>query len=291
MNLNESLVVRTHERANIPNNMNEIFQAIAREAGLAAEHLAIGASALGKSNYAQQSYYYQAFFALSVGFERCAKLTLLIDYTLEHNGSFPSNDIIRRYGHNIRNLLELTDLIAERRGFKERLPRSLIHNGIIEVLNDFASNITRYYNIEFITGAPNITQRQDPIQDWFVKVITPIINIHRSPRQQKKHEYNARIVNDLLEPFALVRHHAENGNELNTPYKASLQTATINFAIPYTRMYVLQIARFIGNTLSELGYISMSQQIDTIPYLSDFFAIFNNSNAYFKERKTWSIYG
>lgn len=272
------------------NNMNEIFQAIAREAGLAAEHLAIGASALEKSNYAHQSHYYQAFFALSVGFERCTKLALLIDYTLEHNGSFPSNEIIKNYRHNIRNLLEQTDLIAERRVFKERLPKSSIHNGIIEVLTDFASNITRYYNIELITGSANITQRKDPVQAWFEKVITPIINIHRSPRQHKKHENNALLINALLEPFAIVRHHAENGNELDTPYKASLQTATINFAIPYTRMYVLQIARFLGNTLSELGYESMSRQINTIPYLSEFFAIFNNTDAYFKKRKTWSIY-
>jgi len=279
------------ERARNLNTMNGIFQAIAREAALAAEHLAIGISALGKCNYAQQSYYYQSFFALSLGFERCAKISLLIDYALEHNGSFPSNKIFRQYGHNIRNLLELTDVIAERRNFRQRLPKSSIHNAIVDVLTNFATNITRYYNIEFVTGDPNIIQRKDAVEDWFEKVITPIINTHRSPRQRQRHEHNAQLANDLSEPIALVRHYAEDGNELNTPYKASLQTAIDNFAIPYSRMYVMQIARFIGNTLSELGDESMRCQLNTIPCLSEFFAIFNNPDAYFKRRKTWSIYG
>jgi len=65
--------------------MNETWQALAREAGLAAEHLAIGISALGKANYAQHAYYGQAFFALTIGLERAAKLALVVDHALEHN--------------------------------------------------------------------------------------------------------------------------------------------------------------------------------------------------------------
>src|ERR671915_413029 len=129
--------------------MNETHLAPAREAGIAGEHLAIGATALGKVNYAQPAYYGQAFFALSIGLERAAKLALVVDHALEHGGTFPHHKVLRDYGHKLNELLEQIDEIAKCRGHtaaEERLPRTVIHEGIVKVLSDFASNITRYYN-------------------------------------------------------------------------------------------------------------------------------------------------
>ena len=88
----------------------------------------------------------------------------------------------------------------------------------------------------------------------------------------------------------MVRHIAESGEPLNNVYDASLQTAVTEFAKPYVRMYILQLVRFIGRLLGELGYAAYGTQLDTIPHLSEFFAIFNNDDSYFFRRKTWSIY-
>lgn len=41
--------------------MNPTHIAIQREAALAAEHMAIGISAIGKANYAQTAYYFKRF--------------------------------------------------------------------------------------------------------------------------------------------------------------------------------------------------------------------------------------
>jgi hypothetical protein len=90
--------------------------------------------------------------------------------------------------------------------------------------------------------------------------------------------------------FILAATRCESGDVLNTVYEASMQTAATEFAKPYARMYVLQIARFLGRLLSELGYAAYISQLDTVPYLSEFFAIFNNSDSYFKKRNTWSTY-
>ena len=53
--------------------MTKLWYALQRESSLAAEHLASGVTALGKANYAQEYYLAQAFFALTIGLERCAK--------------------------------------------------------------------------------------------------------------------------------------------------------------------------------------------------------------------------
>jgi len=273
--------------------MNAKRQALAREAALAAEHLAIGVSALGKANYAQHAYYGQAFFALTVGLERSAKIALVVDHALENRGTFPPNSELRTYGHNIKGLLERVDQIAERRGLssaEDRLPRSPIHNGIVETLSTFATNITRYYNLDFVTGAPLAAQGGEPIRAWFERVTLPILEKHYKPYYKRRHAQNARLIDQLFSNHALVLYHTETGDVLDSLYEASMQTAITNFAKRYSRMYVMQVIRFVGRLLSELGYATQSKRLEDIPYLAEFFAIFNNSDEYFKGRKTWSIY-
>ncbi len=270
--------------------MDKTWQALAREAALAAEHLAIGATTLGKANYAENAYYGQAFFALTTGFERAAKLALVIDHALLNNGQFPTNNVLRGYGHNLSALLTKVDEIAERRQLRRRLPNSEIHNSIIKVLTDFANNVTRYYNLDFVTGTQSTEKQIDPISAWFDQVAVPILRKHQTKHQKDKIQRNAQLIEGLIGNHTMVIHHTERGDELNTVYDASFQTGITEAAKPYVRMYVMQIIRFIGNVLSELGYAAYGTGLDTIPHLSDFFAIFNNDDQYFKSRKTWSIY-
>ena len=66
------------------------FVALAREAGIAAELLAAGVTALGRASSSQDGLYNQAFFNLSIGFERAAKLGIMLDYCIDHAGAFPT---------------------------------------------------------------------------------------------------------------------------------------------------------------------------------------------------------
>jgi hypothetical protein len=270
--------------------VNKIWQAIAHEAGLAAEHIGIGATALGKASYAEPAYYAQAFFALTTGFERASKLVLVIDYALENRGDFPPNRVLRGYGHDLSALLNKVNEIAEGRKLDTQLPSTDIHKGIMKVLSYFVNNVTRYYNLDYVTQNQRAKGKEDPVKSWFELVTIPILTKHQTQRQKNKIQRNSQLVDELIGSHAMVIHHAESGAELNTVYEASYQTGIVDFAKPYTRMYVLQIARFIGNVLSELGYAAYDARLDVIPHLSEFFAIFNNEDKYFLKRKTWSIY-
>ena len=272
--------------------MNETWQALAREAGIAAEHMAMGVSALGKADHARHAYYGQAFFALTIGFERSAKLALVVDYAIEHEGVFPDHAVLRKHSHHLRGLLEHADGIASRRGIPDqyRLPRTPIHEGIVSVLSDFATNVTRYYNLDLVTGDPRARTQDDPIRAWFSRVTAPVLASHYRPRHRRQHECNAALMQQVLGPYTRVSHHAETGEPLSTLYEASLQTGVTNFAKPYTRMYVLQIARFLSVLLSELGHAGYQLSTPLVPHLSEFFAIFFNDDNYFKKRKVWSIY-
>ena len=183
--------------------MNNTWQALAREAGVAAEQMAIGVTALSRANYAQQAYYGQAFFALSIGFERAAKLAFIVDHVLENRGDFPPHSSLKKQGHYLHKLLEISDEIAERHGLtieNIRLPRTLIHNGIIQVLSDFASNITRYYNLDLVTMDPRVAEVSDPIRAWYDMVIAPVLEKHYDAQRQKKYQRNAEIIDAPARP-------------------------------------------------------------------------------------------
>jgi hypothetical protein len=270
---------------------SEQWLALAREAGIAAEHLGIGVTALGRANYAQHAYYGQAFFALSIGFERSAKLALVVDHALDHSGRFPPNSEIRKFGHSLRELLEALDDLAARRRFgaESRMPSSEIHENAIDVLSDFASNVTRYYNLDFVTGKSSAQMLDDPISAWWNRVTIPIADKHYNAKLREKDARQARQLQALFGDWMFVRMTTQSGAPLRNAESAALQTAITDRAHPYERMYILQIARSIANIMSNLGHLVHTTKLDC-PYLGEFFAIFRNPDSYFRQRKTWTIY-
>lgn len=273
--------------------MTDKCQALAREAALSAEHMAIGVTALGKANYAQQAYYAQAFFALTIGIERACKLALVVNHALLHSGRFPTHGEVRKYGHNLKELLKEADQVATRLGLsstKHTLPQSPIHAAIVDILSDFARNVTRYYNLDVVTSTQAVSSQHDPLHQWFDRVVEPIVKRHHNRRRFDRIESDARAINTLIANHTWVRHQSESGEPLESVYEASRKTGMTEFAEPYVRLYVMQIIRFVALLMSELGWRAQSQQIEDIPYLSEFYAIFNNEDKVFKKRKRWSIY-
>lgn len=273
--------------------MNRTWKALAREAGIAAEHIAIGVTALGKANYAQDAYYAQAFFALSTGFERATKLALVVDHAIDHKGNFPRQKMIRKYGHDLRTLLDQVAMIARRRHPSDALfgiPNTEIHNGIVSTLSDFAMNVTRYYNLDLVTGDNRVDPQNDPVRTWFERVTIPVISRHYRPHIRKRHEQNATLVSQMIEDHSTVHHHSELGDEIDSIYRAAIQTSVTEFSANYERMYVMQIARFIGIILCDMNNHDRSYPLQSLPEFHDFFGIYRNPDSYFRQRKTWSIY-
>lgn len=265
--------------------------ALSREAGLAAEHIAIGVTALNYANYAHPAYYYQAFFALSIGFERSGKVAVVVDHAIRHDGRFPEERAVRRFGHRIADLLATMDAVSERYRTQESsysLPSSDIHRGIVSVLDDFASNVTRYYNIDVLTGAK--TGEADSIAAWQTHVVDPVATKHYSPRQRQRDSMNAAALTSLIGGHSRAMYFTETGQELTSIYEASQRTGQNRRVAPYVRMYVLQIARFVSHVMWDLTQAAYRNRVETVPHLSDFFRIYNNSDSYFRSRKTWSAH-
>jgi hypothetical protein len=269
--------------------LSETWQALAREAGSAAEHIAFGVTVLRRANYAQTAYYSQAFFSLSVGLERSCKLAMLLDYAIDHEGSFPANSVLRAYGHDLERLMTKAADINATRGFTNKPPTTLIHLSIIRTLSDFASNVTRYYNLEVLTGEAHARGRDDPISSWNEKVTKPILEAHYPESSRRRDEKNANALELLMGHMSRAFHSDEVGSPMITLYEQALNSARADFARRWERRYILQIARFIGRTIIDLTGTAQRRRM-RIPFLDEFYSIFDNDDSYFLERKTWSIY-
>jgi hypothetical protein len=164
------------------------WHALGREAELSAEQIASGVTALGRASHARKGFYTQAFFGLSIGVERIAKLILLAEYAITTSGEFPTNDILReRFGHDIATLLAHCEPLSMKyRAGKEYANRPLgdIHNGIVLTLTEFGK-LSRYYNLDLIVGGKAATQ-PEPIKVWWERVGRPILSQHYSDREKER---------------------------------------------------------------------------------------------------------
>jgi hypothetical protein len=267
--------------------------ALNREAGIAAELIASGVTLLGRASYARTGLYGQAFFNLSIGFERAAKLIYIADYAINNAGKFPSNDILKStIGHDLDQLFSYVEAVSTKRRcgkqFWER-PHTDIHNGIVQTLNEFARN-TRYYNLDLVTGGKAARNSRDPLAAWNDRVTQPIIEKHCKPARRKRIDEDADIVSGMLAD-AVVRFTDEAGTSMDTVYAASQCTGETEVATKWAPFYTLQLARwltFLIDGLAQKGaYVC---RIGALLGLEEHFAIFMNEDVYLKSRRTWSTY-
>ena len=274
------------------NSQTPIWQAFSREAALAAEHLATGATLIGNADANHHGIFNQAFFSLSIGVERAAKLAFILDHAITHDGTFPTNDMLKKYCHNLRRLLDKMDEIAsqhhEQCDADLALPNTEIHRGIIETLSDFA-RITRYYNLGYLVGVDAPTMKE-PIEAWHDRVGKPILAKHYSNSRRNKDAERADTVDRAVGDTALVHLSSESGDFIGTVEALESNAAQVRVTQRYARMYTLQIARFLAMLISDLRHEAFMKGMTDIPDLSEFFAIFFNDDDYFRSRKTWSIY-
>lgn len=268
--------------------MNEIHTALQREAALVAEEMCTGATLVSKTNYARKGRYLQLFFSLSIAFERAAKLIIVVDHIIE-TGQKSDETNYRNYKHDLNLLLAKVSEISNKLDVEyNKMPETQIHNNIVKILSNFASNVTRYYNLDIIAKGDN-KKIEEPISQWYKKVTLPLFKKYVSKQKKDGICRDASLASLVMNESVIVSHTNEAGKPMNNIFDASYQTGMLKATTPYIRLYILQICRFLSSVLSELGRISFKKSNEDIPYMSDFFRVFNNKDSYFKKRKTWEI--
>jgi hypothetical protein len=268
--------------------------ALNREAAIAAELIASGVTLLGRASYGRTGLYGQAFFNLSIGFERTAKLIYIADYAIDNAGKFPSNDVLKStIGHDLDQLFSHAEKVSSKRRnrktFSER-PQTEIHDGIVQTLTEFARN-TRYYNLDLVTGGKSVRNSQDPMTAWSKRVIQPIIEKHCKPARRRKIDKNAALVSAMFVDNAVVSFTNEAGSSIGSVYAASRRTGETEVVTKWAPLYVLQLARWLTFLIDELAQKgAYTCRIGALLGMEEHFSIFMNEDVYLQSRRTWSTY-
>lgn len=263
------------------------WRALARESALVAEHLGLGATVLGKANSDRVANYAQAFFALSVGLERGAKVALTLEAVLT-DGAFLAPDRLKSYGHDLVGLLREVRRIGEERGVEAEFPDDSISRAVRRTLGDFAKNVNRYYNLEALADESG-RRGQDPIEAWHRNVTQPVLADHYTEQQRAQDAARAEVVGVPANMFVSIIHTSELGEPIRDLQKLRLHSAASDRARPWERMYVLRHARFLGKTIARLGDEVQHLGIE-VPYLEEFFQVFFVDDRDFRERIQWTIH-
>jgi hypothetical protein len=268
--------------------------ALNREAGISAELIGSGATLLGRANYASTGLFGQAFFNLSIGFERIGKLIYVAGCAIENSGKFPSNaELKHKIGHDLSALLAHADVLSEKlRKGKEysSRPNTEIHDGIVQTLTEFARN-TRYYNLDFVTGGNGAKGAGDPMALWNARVTQPIIAKHCTKAIRERVERNASIIDNAVRDHMFVHYTDEGGSTMDTVFEASKRTGETAVARRWAPVYVLQLARWLSYLIADLSYEgAYKHRIEALLGLDEHFVIFRNEDKFLKSRRTWSIY-
>jgi hypothetical protein len=231
--------------------------------------------------------YFQAFSNLSTGLERLGKLCLLLDHFITSCGKFPDYKYLKyEIGHKIPLLLAKTENVESDRGLSPRFRSDLsgpVHQSIITILSEFATG-DRYSNIDLLTSSK---PPGDPIGSWFEKVDKPLFDQRVSARAKAQILVRAGFIDATIGSFAAVSHISESGSTISDMFEGSVRTGVQSAVAPYRQLYVLQIVRYWVDILIELHYLARGISNTDIPAFGEVFAIFYNSDSYFRSRRTW----
>jgi len=269
------------------------WHSLGREAALVRHLVGSGATALGRANYADQmGEYYTAFFGLSVGLERLAKLVLVADFAIANNGKMPEEKEVRKFGHKLIDLAATVDRIASNRnlGLRYARPNSLISTRILECLDAFAdARRGRYANFASLDN-PNLSS-EEPIRKWWEEVAEAILQQHYYGKSaQRRIETNAGIIDSMMSHITMVRHTDESGRSMHDVKSASIRTGQTEIVQKFGRYHALTIVRWLSSVMGEIGYLACYQHnIGGFFGINEYFYSYTVDDSFLKTRKIWPL--
>ncbi|KPH88739.1 hypothetical protein [Komagataeibacter intermedius] len=270
------------------------WKALHREASLISQILGSGATALSRASYGSGfGEYYTAFFGLSVGIERLAKLILVANYALENNGALPGQSVVRKYGHKLRELIAQVGMIAEKRSITVPHigPDHPICTAVINCLDAFSdASKGRYANFEAI-GNPSFDPANEPVNKWWTEVVEPILDNHyRGKKGEAVVKRRAAQFGAMADCYMFVLFTDETGNVMSDATTASERTGQTKWAQNYGRFYTLSVVRWLSYIFDEMTHMAGYQPgLESLFGHYEFFRTYMVNNHFLLKRKVWPL--
>ena len=227
---------------------------LANEAALTASLLGNGLNSLRRADMYNKGLYYQAFFSLSIGIERLLKIIVVGRYRCEHDGEFPANINLRKFGHDLLKLCEYVEI---------KFDMDSVHLHILSFLNEFAKK-NRYYNIDSMLDMS--IHCIDPLKEWdfIAETIVQLSN-------KKKSIQNREVLSNMLDSVADIHFYDLRGNEITSSSQILDELEVREVTQSYSVQYVFQI---ITKLIEQIRKLERKKYL--MPVLSEFFPLYHS---------------
>lgn len=246
--------------------------ALSAECRLAADQVAAGGVSVGNLDPMNPGSFYSAFFPLSIGYERMAKIAIQVDARVEH-GSFLPKSKMRGLSHDIARSFDEVEKIARRRGYEtERFgvrPSEPVHASVVSVLSNFATT-SRYNHLDAIGSAGQSGTSAE--KEWDTAVLPLLVEEHLTKRTAQKIVDGASGIGIAFDEADVYigRQRDVDGTLHTKPAPPAFRGLLYEALNPYGRMHTLQLARWLATVLTSLGHDAI--MTGEVPYLSEFFS-------------------
>ncbi|MFV0622580.1 hypothetical protein ACBY01_01035 [Sphingomonas sp. ac-8] len=270
------------------------WNALHREASLVSQILGSGATALGRATYGSGfGEYYTAFFGLSIGIERLAKLILVADYALDNAGTLPNQQMVRKSGHRLKKLIGKVDEIATKRAIvvPHIGPENAICAAVIGCLDAFSdASKGRYANFEAI-GNPSFDPANEPVTKWWTEVVELILDTdYRGTKREVGVKSRAALFEAIVGRVTLVRFRDESGNRMTDVATASERTGQSEWAQKYGRFYSLAVVRWLAHIFDEMTHAAGYQPgLESLFGHYEYFQTYTVDDRLLLTRKIWPL--
>lgn len=267
---------------------------IRKECTLVRGLIGSGITELGKASYRDgEWHYYNAFFSLSIGIERLAKLILLADGIITNEGALPKKKTVTGQGHNLGKLLCEVDKISTRHTTNLIYPCQFndISKAIIYCLNSFANaKQGRYFNIEALWDK-NTSNKIEPIEQWWQKIAEPILDAHYYNKDVEQGAKNyTSLVLDRMQAYHSLFYLDETRKEIKNPRDALIRMHKTEIVQKVSCFYTLTIMRWMAEVFIKL-YDSPpnAPKFEMLYGHSKYFVGFIQSDEHLKITKHWPV--
>jgi hypothetical protein len=264
------------------------FYLLAQECDLAKASLLGAFTAFVYMDVNRTGTMYSAFFQAGVGLERLMKLVVLIDHNIKHDLANPTNEQLKRIGHDLVVLYDRCSALAVELAlepaewFRDDSPE----RKLLVFLSTFAKG-SRYYNLDAISG---VSRAVDPVKEW-IQLHQQIAETHIPYRVREKLNEEAIKHCDSLGAIGWQRW-------LDGQYISSVDACYLTWLLqkgnPYCVWTLIRILkpfyRLLDILCDRAHAIELQKGIDDpiVPYATEFFPFFLASLDSVKQRKNWT---
>lgn len=232
-------------------------QLLANEAHLTKAMLVSGLNSLRRANITLKGEYYQAFFSLSIGFERMLKIIYIRKYQAEHDGGFPSGGELKKLSHN---LVELWSYIGMHK-------LEGIYKDILEFLDSFAG-YARYYNLDIIMDKNGKNKEHGDVLENWARIQK---NILKASGKECCLSTNQLNLAKIMDGVCVTLMNNLEGQELTSFSELMEEEINIDIIQGYSVQYIFEIIKTMYYKIDKIEKVDYR-----MPVLTEFFDFFTD---------------